>query len=72
MTRTAKNKIDINLLNQRKLYSPEEVGVLLGICRSKVYVMLRKQTLASVLVEGMRKVRRVELDRYLAKLGEEG
>lgn len=56
---------------EKLLLTPEEVGQVLGVSRSKVYGLLRFGVIDSVKIGASRRVPRVALHRYLQRLGVE-
>ncbi len=55
----------------KMLLTASEAANLLGLSRSKVYELIAAGRLASVKVDGCRRVRRVDLDTFVATLAEQ-
>lgn len=53
---------------QTLLLKPEEAAACLGICRSKVYELMRAGTLESVQIGASRRVPRDAVDSFIAQL----
>lgn len=54
------------------LLTVPEVASLLRLSRAKVYELIARGDLVSVKIDGARRVRRVDLERYVATLGADG
>lgn len=54
---------------EKLLYRVHEAGDVLGLSRSKVYMLIRAGELPSVRIDGARRIKAVDLHTYVAGLG---
>lgn len=55
----------------RLLYRVGEAAVALGLSRAKVYELISSGALRSVRIDGARRIKAVDLEAYVASLGED-
>lgn len=53
-----------------KLFTIPEIAQILGVSRSKVYVLISEQKLSAVYVGGCRRILSSELERFLSTLSD--
>ena len=56
-------------MNNKLLYRVTEVAAALGLSRAKVYQLIQSGALVSVKIDGSRRVRAVDLQAYVDRLG---
>ena len=59
------------MIMERLLLSPEEAAESLGVCRSRLYDLIRKREIASVRIGRSRRIPAAALRAYLERLAED-